>query len=61
MSFFFFFHPRLSILVPRASILLVRVGDRSLTLTKRIEALGTRMTFSGTHLRTVRTGSYAPE
>ena len=31
------------ILVPRASILLVSGGDRSPPLTKRIEALGTRM------------------
>ena len=35
------------ILVPRASILLVSGGDRSPPLTKRIEALGTRMEFSG--------------
>ena len=33
----------LRILVPRASILLVSGGDRSLPLTKMIEALGTRM------------------
>ena len=31
------------ILVPRAFIILVSVGDRSPTLTKTIEALGTRM------------------
>ena len=31
------------ILVPRSSILLVSVGDRSQTLTKKIEVLGTRM------------------
>ena len=35
--------PQISILVHRASILFVSVRDRSLTLTKRIEALGTRM------------------
>ena len=35
--------PQISILVHRASILFVSVRDRSLTLTERIEALGTRM------------------
>ena len=35
--------PQISILVHRASVLLVSVRDRFLTLTKRIEALGTRM------------------
>ena len=38
-----FLCPENSILVPRASILLVSGGDRSPPLTKRIEALGTRM------------------
>ena len=38
--------PQISILVHRASILFVSVRDRSLTLTKKIEALGTRMSNS---------------
>ena len=38
---------KFDILVPRASILLVSVSDRSLTLTKRIEALWTRMEIWG--------------
>lgn len=45
------FNAKFDILVPRASILLVSVSDRShrsLTLTKRIEALWTRMEIWGT-------------
>ena len=38
---------KFDILVPRASILLVSVSDWSLTLTKRIEALWTRMEIWG--------------
>ena len=41
------FNAKFDILVPRASILLVSVRNRSLTLTKRTEALWTRMEIWG--------------